>query len=263
MGAVERNRVSVMGAGARTFLLMHGLGWDQRCWRDVAAALAEDARVVLLDQVGAGGSDRTAYDPVRHDSLDGYAEDLREVIEAVGGPPPVLVGHSVGATLGVLVEHARPGTFAGMVLLAPSPRYLAEPGYPALMTAADLADFLDLMEANFLGWAATFAGMAAPQAEVARRLEAGLTAFDARVLRRFTELTLRSDIRAILPSIDVPTRIVMCAGDAIVPPALGELMAAAMPRARCHVVDVAGHFPHITHPALVVAQVQELAEALT
>lgn len=257
MDVLARNNVNILGSGARTFVLVHGMGLDQRCWREVAPRLATDSRVVLIDQVGAGASDRSAFDPARHDRLEGYADDLREVIDAVGGPRPVLVGHSIGGTLGILVEHARPGTFAGMVLVAPSPRYLTEPGYPAALTEEDLTQLFELMEANFLGWAAGFAGMAAPQAEIARELEAGLSAFDARVLRQFTALVLRSDIRAILPSIATPALVVQCARDAVVPVALGEYMARAMPSATCRVIDASGHFPQLSHPAVIEALLRE------
>ena len=45
-----------------TLLLAHGFGCDQNMWRHVAPAFESDFLTVLFDNVGAGGSDLTAYD---------------------------------------------------------------------------------------------------------------------------------------------------------------------------------------------------------
>jgi sigma-B regulation protein RsbQ len=44
--------------------------------------------------VGAGGSDLAAYDRVKYDSLDGYADDVVEICEALDLRDVVVVGHS-------------------------------------------------------------------------------------------------------------------------------------------------------------------------
>lgn len=262
MATRERNHVTVSGEGTSTYLLAHGLGWDQRTWTPLVERLSVDARVVAFDQIGAGRSEHAAYDPVRHDRLDGYVDDLLEIVAELELRRPILVGHSAGALLGMLAEVARPGTFAGLAMLAPCPRYLAAPGYPAQMSADDLAELLDLMEHNFLGWAAAFAGLAAPQAEIARGLHDGFGAFEPRALRRFTELVLSYDARALLPGFTAPTLIVQCAHDALVPVAIGAWMAAAMPRATYRLLDVAGHFPHVSHPAEVEGLLRGFAAGL-
>ncbi len=64
-------------------------------WRANVPALAEDYKVVLFDYVGAGRSDLSAFSEERYASLDGYAQDVVEVCEAldlrsglVGGDGP-------------------------------------------------------------------------------------------------------------------------------------------------------------------------------
>ena len=92
-------------------------------WRFVAPAFEQTHRVVLFDHVGAGGSDLAAYDPTRlRARLDGYAQDVVEILEALDLGPVVFVGHSVSAMIGLLASVGRgPTCFDRLVLVGPSP----------------------------------------------------------------------------------------------------------------------------------------------
>jgi sigma-B regulation protein RsbQ len=77
---LHRHNVTVTGRpDGRPMVLVHGFGCDQRMWRHVVPAFEPTHRVVLLDLVGAGGSDLGDYDEDRHGSLHGHAEDLLEL----------------------------------------------------------------------------------------------------------------------------------------------------------------------------------------
>ena len=80
MSARERNYVQISGQGARTLMFAHGFGCDQSMWRLVVPAFEESYRIVLFDHVGAGRSDLTAFDPAKYSSLQGYADDVIEII---------------------------------------------------------------------------------------------------------------------------------------------------------------------------------------
>ncbi len=71
-------RISGVAEG-RPMVFVHGFGCDQAMWRFVAPDFEVDHRVVLLDLVGAGRSDLSAYDPEKYNSLQGYASDIVEV----------------------------------------------------------------------------------------------------------------------------------------------------------------------------------------
>jgi sigma-B regulation protein RsbQ len=62
-GVIERNNVLICGSGKRAIMLAHGFGCDQNMWRFVAPAFEKDFMTVVVDHVGAGGSDLSAYDP--------------------------------------------------------------------------------------------------------------------------------------------------------------------------------------------------------
>src|ERR1044071_2994818 len=83
MSVIDRNNVVRAGVGLRPMVFAHGFGCDQNMWRFVAPAFEGDFLTVLYDHVGAGRSDLSAYDPVKYASLDGYADDLVEIGEAL------------------------------------------------------------------------------------------------------------------------------------------------------------------------------------
>ncbi len=88
------------------FLVLHGGSAYAHWWDFVAPALAEDFRVIALDQRGHGDSDHAnppAYG-TRH-----YLADLQQFIAALGLHKPVLMGHSMGGHNSIIyaTQHAR------------------------------------------------------------------------------------------------------------------------------------------------------------
>ena len=62
-GAAVRNNVQVCGPEDGPVLMFaHGFGTDQSMWRQDVPWFTDRYRVVLLDHVGSGGSDQSAYD---------------------------------------------------------------------------------------------------------------------------------------------------------------------------------------------------------
>lgn len=104
MSIIQRNNVSVSGRGEKAIVFSHGFGCDQNMWRFVAPEFEEDFRTVLFDHVGAGRSDLGAYDANKYGSLQGYAEDVVEIGQALELENAVFVGHSVSAMIGSLAS---------------------------------------------------------------------------------------------------------------------------------------------------------------
>ena len=108
----QRNHVTVLGDAGPTLLYAHGFGCSQDMWRHVTPAFAATHRQVLFDYVGSGQSERQAFDPARYASLDGYAQDLLEVCDALElKQDVVLIAHSVSCSIGLLASLRRPGLF--------------------------------------------------------------------------------------------------------------------------------------------------------
>jgi sigma-B regulation protein RsbQ len=249
---VSRNNVVVTGReDGRTVVLAHGFGCDQNLWRLVAPRLAQEFRVVLFDHVGAGRSDRTAWDEERYSSLDGYAEDLLEICGELELRDAVLVGHSVSAMIAVLAANREPDRFAGLVLLTPSPRYVDDGDYRGGFSQADVDELLDSLESNYLGWSAIMAPviMGNPdRPELGDELTNSFCRTDPAVARVFARATFLSDNRADLALVSVPTLVVQCRHDAIAPPEVGDFVQAQVPGSRLVTLEATGHCPQLSAP---------------
>jgi sigma-B regulation protein RsbQ len=145
MSALRRNNIQARGAGARAMVFAHGFGCDQNMWRHVAPAFEGEFRTVLFDNVGAGASDLTAYDPAKYATLEGYADDLIEIIRELGLTDAILVGHSVSAMVGVIASLKAPELFSALILVGPSPRYIDDEGYVGGFSASQIDELLEFL----------------------------------------------------------------------------------------------------------------------
>lgn len=106
----HRYNVRIFGQGTQTLLFCNGLGCSQEVWQYLTPRLGTRYQLVMFDYPGAGEAQRDAYDPHRHNSLHGYAQDVVDICHALALQPVVLVGHSVGASIALLVGSQNPAT---------------------------------------------------------------------------------------------------------------------------------------------------------
>jgi sigma-B regulation protein RsbQ len=247
-----RNNIHVAGDGAATLLFAHGFGCDQNMWRRVAPAYAGRYRTVLFDLVGSGGSDLSAYDPAKYGTLQGYADDVLEIVDAYASGPVVFVGHSVSAMIGMLANIKSPERFAAQVMLGPSPCYINDGDYVGGFERKDIEALLDTLESNYLGWSSTMAPaiMGAPeQPELGAELTNSFCRTDPEIAKHFARVTFTSDHRADLPRLRAPTLILQCSDDLIAPRPVGEYMHRVLPNSTLVVIENVGHCPHLSAPA--------------
>ena len=230
----------------------HGFGCDQTLWRFVAPAFEADYRVVTFDYVGAGASDRAAYDQERYASLDGYAADILEICRALDLRDAILVGHSVSATIAMLAAIKEPDRFGDLLLITPSPRYIDDsPEYRGGFSKADIDGLLDLMDVNATGWAAFLAPVVMGNPDrpgLSTDLEATFCSIDPVMARQFADVTFRGDNRADLARVTTPALIIQCSNDAVAPMEVGAYVHRHLAGSTLRVIDAVGHCPHVSHP---------------
>lgn len=252
MDVRSRNNVRIVGSeDGPTVVLAHGFGCDQNLWRLVTARLVPDFRVVLFDHVGSGASDPAAWDADRYSSLEGYAEDVLDLVRRLDLRDVVFVGHSVAAMMGVLAVCADPSRFARLVLLTPSPCYVDDADYRGGFSRADIDELLESLESNYLGWSRAMAPtiMGAPgQPELSVELAESLCRTDPTRARVFARATFLSDNRADLDGVTVPTLIIECSDDAIAPRGVGAFVHGRIAGSRLLTLETTGHCPHLSAP---------------
>ncbi|MGZ8345779.1 MAG: alpha/beta fold hydrolase [Allosphingosinicella sp.] len=251
MDPLSRHNVRVSGRGSQFMMFAHGFGCDQNMWRFVAPAFEETHRVILFDHVGCGNSDSLAYDPARHSSLQGYADDVIEIARALGVTEGVFVGHSVSAMIGILAARAAPETFSRLVLIGPSPRYINDGDYHGGFERSDIEELMTFMDSNFLGWSAALTPqiMGNPdRPELAEELNNSFCRTDPDIAKQFARVTFLSDNRADLQGVTVPSLILQCSNDLIAPDAVGEFVHAQLPASKLVRMRATGHCPNLSAP---------------
>ncbi|MDQ4035517.1 MAG: alpha/beta hydrolase [Chloroflexota bacterium] len=262
---LARNNVTVVGKGTQPMVFVHGFGCDQKMWRFITPAFEADYRIVLFDYVGHGGSDRGAYDPDRYATLEGFAQDILDVVDALDLNDVILVGHSVSSIVGVLAINRSPDRFERLIMVAPSPRYINDPpDYRGGFERADIEGLLDMMDKNYIGWAGALAPMVAgnpDRPDLGDELNTSFCSTDPIVARQFARATFLGDNRGDLARLAVPALVLQCSDDAIAPQDVGEYVARATPRSTFQKLRATGHCPHLSHPDETIAAIRDYLAA--
>lgn len=106
--------VAIDGAGDPPFVFVHGLACDRRSWQPQFEALSVSHRCVSIDLRGRGES--AAVPPY---GTGQAADDVAAVIRHLGLSPAIVVGHSLGGLVSLLVNQRYPDVVTGIVMADP------------------------------------------------------------------------------------------------------------------------------------------------
>lgn len=103
------------GVNGRPIVLAHGITDSGLCWPRLAAALADEFQVITYDARGHGRSEAPSGPYTRDDQAD----DLAELVKALGLKQPFILGHSMGADTTANAVARHPGLAAAIILEDP------------------------------------------------------------------------------------------------------------------------------------------------
>jgi N-formylmaleamate deformylase len=111
------------GGAKPPVVLAHGVTDDGLCWSPVAAMLAPDYDVIMIDARGHGLSDAppAGYSPIEQ------ADDLAGLIVALDLKSPIVLGHSMGAATTLVLAARHPELLRAIALEDPPPWW--DPAY--------------------------------------------------------------------------------------------------------------------------------------
>ena len=99
-------------------VFLHANGFNAMTYRSALSPLADRMRILAVDQQGHGRSPQRASAEGRMDWHD-LRDDLLGLLAALGGPPPVLAGHSMGGAVSILAAAERPAAVRALALFDP------------------------------------------------------------------------------------------------------------------------------------------------
>lgn len=252
---IARNHVVLAGQGTVPMIFAHGFGSDQRVWGLLTPSFEQTYRIVTFDHVGSGRSDITAYRRAKYSSLQGYADDLLEICEALELERAIYVGHSVSAMIGVLAANREPARFSHLIMLGPSPRFLNDGDYVGGYTPQDIDGVLSLLDSNQEVWCEQLM-LHALTRQQAEELANAFCNANAGIMRHFAQVAYTSDLRADAAKCATDALIVQSGDDAIVPACVGEYLHRTMPNNTYVVLENLGHLPQLTAPAQTAGVMQ-------
>ncbi len=251
--------IDTRGSG-RDLVLLHGWGLHGGVWSDAAAALAEQYRVHCVDLPGFGRS-RTAW---RAGSDLGA---LAEQVLAAVPRPAVWIGWSLGGLLALAAAQRAGPAVSALGLIGTTPRFVQAHDWRCAMPGATLQQFADDLALDYHATLTRFLTLQFGSGEAER---AALRALRGRLLAHgepapealHTGLALlaTSDVRGMLPALDVPALVLHGRRDRLVPVAAGEYLARQLPRARLVTIAAAGHAPFLSHAGASLAAIQSFLQ---
>ena len=255
----------VVGDGPIDLVLVLGfathleLQWEAPPFARFFERLSSFSRLIVFDKRGTGLSDPVTEAPTLEQRID----DVRAVMDAAGSERAALFGISEGGPMSVMFAAAHPDRVTAMVLHGAMGRTTEAPDYPW----ASPAEALRESAAEFIApyWGQQAEGMMElfspsladdPQAvEWTARMER--TAASPAMVQQIFEMFLDIDVRALLPTIRVPTLVIHRRGDRVVNRRAGQELASQIPNARYVELPGIDHVPWAGDTEAVVGEAEE------
>lgn len=119
--------------GDRAVVLLHGYTASIQWWEEVAPALAQGNRVIVVDLVGHGGSE--SPNEAEPYGAEGQATAVHQALDALGVRHAALIGHSMGGIVATALAESAPA-LVDRVVVADTPADQGMVDMPALGNAA-------------------------------------------------------------------------------------------------------------------------------
>jgi pimeloyl-ACP methyl ester carboxylesterase len=258
---IDGLRIAYTRAGrGPPLVLLHGAPCDSRIWQWMVPDLLRDHTVIAWDAPGFGQSS-DIDDSWRARQ---FADALAAFLASLGVDRPHVVGHSFGSMLALaFYEHHR-SVPASLVLLG------GYAGWAGSLAADEvsrrLRAFLDMA-----GQADEFDPRSYPglfSELIATDREAALASMMRENIRPATVrsagyIGAETDLRPVLPTIDVPTLLLHGEADARSPVAAVEALHAEIPTSELVLLPRLGHASCIEDPEVCAAQIRRFVKSVS
>jgi class 3 adenylate cyclase len=251
----------VAGEGPIDLVIVPGLVSHVECFHELPGysrmieRFTHFARVITFDKRGTGLSDRVPDAPTYEDRMD----DITAVMDAVGSDRAAFFGISEGGPLSALFAVTYPGRTTALVTFGAFARVGVASDYLIGVDRESAKQALDAM-AELWGTGAFLDTVSASRAD-----DPDVRALWARIerlsmspggFRALCQIVLDIDVRAVLPSVRVPTLVLHAEGD-VYPVAVARYVADHIPGARWVHLPGVDHYPWFGSMDELLAEIEE------
>ncbi len=245
-------------------LLVHAFPADRRIWAGQLAGLADVARVVAVDLRGRGKSVSGEPAPHRaeHATIDQYADDVAETIEALGAGPVHAGGISLGGYVLFSLWRRHPEKVRSLILV--STRATEDPPegkegrkrVAALVREKGTSELVPMMFSKLFA-PGTPGAIKQRALQMVEDLPPEAAAGDS------LAMGMRPDSTGDLPGISVPALVLHGENDELLPLDAARQMAAQIPGAGFVPIPGSAHFTTMENPAAVNEAVRSFLSSQT
>jgi class 3 adenylate cyclase len=251
-----------IGTGSIDLVLIPGLftqvehQWEEPGFARFLNRLASFSRLIIFDARGAGLSDRAPELPPMEEQMD----DVLAVLDAVGSRSAAFFGMSQAGPMAMLFAASHPERTQALVLYGTYASAGARDGYPWGRSPSWMGDFERRIDEQW--GSGVFLGEVAPSQVNDLAFSRWWSRYErlsygpGNALAYF-HMNAQVDVRAILPSIRIPTLVLQRREDVYRDPGHAEYLAAHIPGAK--LVELAGrdHLPYVGDADAVLDEVEE------
>lgn len=235
-------------------VLLHSLAMDLSFWGPVARSLPGSVQVLVYDARGHGRSDK----PPGPYTVEGFADDLADLLDHVGWRSAVVAGASMGGCVSLAFATRYRDRLDGLGLVDSTAGYGAEAA-PAWKQRADKAlqsGLVDLVDFQKTRWFSDRFRHDNPDV-VDQALEVFLVN-DVGAYAEACRMLGACDLWADLSGLDMPVTILVGEEDYATPVATAEAMHQAIAHSTLRVISGARHFTPLEVPDIVAAELGDL-----
>lgn len=225
-------------------VFVHGLGGTSNIWHAQRATLSKYYRVIAQDLSGSGRSDRSK----RPYSIDGWTDEIAGLLEHLGIPAAVVVGHSMGT---VIVQHfaAKYSAKTTALVLAGGLVELGPPGKEAFSKRAESVEKEGMIAiADAVLGGALSAGTRERNLALTGMVREMLLSNDASCYAGHCRALVAASAKADQPKIACPTLLLVGDQDPVTPLSLQKQIAAAIKGSKIRVVPNTAHLTMLESP---------------
>ena len=253
----------MVGGGPLDVLYLQGdisnveVNWEHPGLARFLRELARLSRVIVSDRRGLGCSER--FTPADTPPIETLIDDILAVLDAAGSEHPVLLATGNCGFVACPFAATRPDRLAGLILFNAAPTWRHSGETPWGRTDEQMEQSFRWVQAN-LG-SGSWSRRANPSLAAEERESQWFGRYERLAqapgalyseARRFAE----TDVRSVLPSIQIPT-LVLHRTDAVEDPvAAGRYLGARIPAASFRELPGADHFPWLGDQEPVLGEVQ-------
>jgi len=254
----------VVGDGPFDLLYVPGwishveLAWAEPTHARYLERLASFSRLILFDKRGTGLSDRVPDNQLP--TLEERIDDLRAVMDAAGSERAALHGFSEGGNMSALFAATHPERTRALVMFGVFAKRVWSPDYPWAPTPEERERAYEIVErewGNLMDLSRLLPSKIGDEAFAQRMATYFRHAASPGAAVALLRMNTQIDIRAILPTIRVPTLVMHRTGDLDANVAEGRYIAEHIPGARFVELPGSDHLPWVGDQDAALDEIQE------